>query len=142
MRIVCDTNVLVSGFLFGGIPRQILSMAEDEVVTIATSPDLLTEAETVLRRPKFRLQPDQVSEILILFRSASTLVNPSRRVYGVQADPTDNAVLEAAEAATAEIIVSGDRHLLDLKIWNGIRILSPAAFTAEMQGQLGLRDCL
>ena len=135
MRIVCDTNVLVSGVHFGGIPRQILTMAEDETVTIVTSPDLLTEVETVLLRPKFRLQPAQVGAILTLFRSSFTLIYPSHRVHPVRADPDDNAVLEAAQAASAEVIVSGDRHLLELKTWNGIRILSPAAFVAEAMGR-------
>ena len=138
MRIVCDTNVLVSGVLFGGHPRRILSMASRGNVTNLTSPVLLREAEDVLLRSKFGLQPNQVSRIVALFRDTFELVEPSRRVNAIVGDPDDNRVLETADAASADAIVSGDKHLLDLKEWNGIRILSPAEFIREMAGHQGL----
>lgn len=134
MRIVCDTNVLVSGLLFGGHPRRILSMVSQGAVTGVISPMLLREAEDVLRRSKFGFRPDQVSRIVALFRDSFEIVEPSRRVNAIVRDPTDNRVLEAADAAAADAIISGDKHLLDLKEWEGIRILSPARFMEEMTG--------
>ena len=62
MRVVCDTNVLVSGILFQGPPRLIVGLASRGRIANFTSPALLREAEDVLLRPKFRLTPDQVAE--------------------------------------------------------------------------------
>lgn len=131
MRIVCDTNVLVSGILFEGQPRRILTMASRGEVTNFTSPDLLREAENVLLRPKFGFRAEQVVGIIALFRDTFEIVHPSRRVRAVVADPSDNMILEAAAAARVDQIVSGDKHLLDLVEWDGIRILSPAEYVRE-----------
>ena len=133
MKIVCDTNVLVSGILFQGHPRRILLLAARGSLTNVTSPALLREAEDVLSRPKFGLQPSQVDNILMLFRDTFELVHPDRAVTVISDDPADNRVLEAAGAAAADMIVSGDHHLLALKEWQGIRVLSPADFTKEME---------
>ncbi|MEW6262368.1 MAG: putative toxin-antitoxin system toxin component, PIN family [Thermodesulfobacteriota bacterium] len=135
MRIVGDTNVLVSGVLFLGYPRQILiKIAQGEVVNF-TSPALLREAEDVLLRPKFGLDPNQVSSIIALFRDTFELVHPARRVNVITDDPSDNMVLETAQEAAADRIVSGDKHLLDLKEWKGIRVVSPAEFMGEIEGR-------
>lgn len=131
MRIVCDTNVVVSGILFQGHPRRILTMASRGHVTNFTSPDLLREAEDVLLRPKFGLRAEQVAGIIALFRDTFIVVHPSRRVRAVAADSSDNMILEAASAARADMIVSGDKHLRNLVVWAGIRILSPAEFVRE-----------
>ena len=135
MKIVCDTNVLVSGILFRGHPRRILLLVARGRLTNFTLPALLGEAEDVLRRPKFGLHPSQVANILVLFRETFGLVHPTRSVAAVSEDPADNRVLEAAGAAAADVIVSGDHHLLALKEWQGIRVLSPADFTEEMGHQ-------
>jgi putative PIN family toxin of toxin-antitoxin system len=91
--------------------------------------------EEVLLRPKFSLGPDQVLYIMDLFRDTFELVVPSRRVNVVRADPEDNRILEAARAANAELIVSGDKHLLDLSQWHDISIVSPAIFMTDIIGQ-------
>ena len=137
MRIVCDTNVLVSGILFQGHPRQILTMASRGEVTNFTSPDLLREAEDVLLRPKFGLRAEQVVGIIALFRETFEIVHAARRVRAVAADPGVNMVMAAAAAARADLIVSGDRHLLDQAAWEGIRILSPAEFVRKSGGTRG-----
>ena len=131
MNIVCDTNVLVSAILFAGHPREIIRLASRGIVTNSISPDILREAEEVLRRPKFKLQPDRVLHIIGLFRDTFELVVPTRRVNVVRADPDDNRILEAADASDAECIVSGDKHLLDLRQWEGIFIVSPAVFMTK-----------
>jgi len=135
MEIVCDTNVLVFGVLFRGHPRRILLLAAQGRLTNCTSPALLWEVETVLIRPKFGLRPGQVAGILALFRDTFELVHPGESVTVIVDDPADNRVLETADAAAADLIVSGDRHLLGLKAWHGIRVLSPADFVAEVGRQ-------
>ena len=134
MKIVCDTNVLVSAILFGGHPRRILTLAAQGRLTNVTSPDLLREIERVLLRPKFGLEPRQVLNAIALFRDTFEFVFPTRRIHAVLRDPADNRVLEAAEAASVDFVVSGDKHLLDLAAWQGIRIVSPAEIVRSMGG--------
>ena len=135
MKIVCDTNVLVSGILFGGNARQILLLASRGKLTNFISDDILHEAQDVLLRPKFKLSPQQANAIIALFRDTFELVYPTQQHKVVQSDPDDDRILEVAVEAQAEIIVSGDKHLLSLGLWRGIRILSPAEFVKEIEGE-------
>lgn len=128
MKIVCDTNILISGILFGGKPREILRLCSSGAVTNCISPGILKEVEEVLPRPKFDLKEKQVYEIIRLFRDTFTLVSPDRRLSVVTADPDGNRILEAALSAETDVIVSGDAHLLDLINWNGIPVLSADTF--------------
>ena len=131
MRIVCDTNVLVSGILFGGHARQILRQISRGAFTNCITPELLDEAEDVLNRPKFGLGRKRAAAIVALFRDTFDVVESTRRVRAVTADPDDDRVLEAARAGQATFIVSGDKHLLHLGKWRGIRVVSPADFATE-----------
>ena len=132
MKIVCDTNILISGILFGGKPRKILRLCTSGNVTSCISPDILKEVEEVLLRPKFNLKEEQVYEIIRLFRDTFTLVSPDKRLSAITADPDDNRILEAALSAEADAIVSGDTHLLDLVNWNGIPVLSADTFLKNL----------
>ena len=134
MRIVCDTNVLVSGILFGGAAREIIRLASQGRLTSFLSPAMLDELQEVLARPKFGLSPDQVLAVVALLRESSDLVTPSIQIAAVAADPDDNRILEAAAAAQAEVLISGDAHLLDLRQWQGIDILTAAQFLARLAG--------
>ena len=132
MNVVCDTNVLISGVIFGGHARQILLLASQGAVTNFISPEILREFEDVLLRPKFGLHSEQVLSIISLIRDSFELVVPPRRVKKILIDPDDNRILETAAEAGASFIISGDRHLLDLMEWEGIRVVSPATFVEEI----------
>ncbi len=134
MKVVCDTNVLVSGILFGGHARTILELISRGMLTNFLSLDILRELEDVLARPKFGLQPRQLLGIVALLNDSCEIVEPSRRIHAVADDPDDNRVLEAAKAADAEFIISGDNHLLDLRDWEGIQVLSPGDFVRKVIG--------
>jgi len=135
VNIVCDTNVLISGILFGGHARQILRLASQGVVTNFISTEILRELEDVLLRPKFELHPEQVIGIMSLVRESFDLVVPIRRVNKILNDPDDNHILATAYEADTSFIISGDKHLLDLKEWEGIRVVSPAVFMEEIIGK-------
>lgn len=132
MRIVCDTNVLVSGLLFGGNCRAVIGMVAKGRIDGFTSNALLAELEGVLLRPKFGLEASQVAAIVDLVRRTFMTVSPREAVTAVIDDPDDNAVLEAALAAGADLVVSGDEHLLRLGEFRGIRMISPAALPAAL----------
>jgi putative PIN family toxin of toxin-antitoxin system len=128
MNIVCDTNVLVSGILFGGNPREVLRLCSTLRVVNFISPDIMQEVEDVLRRPKFGLLPEQVYRIMGIFMETFAMVTPTITVDDITVDCDDNRILEAAHAAEAQVVVSGDKHLLELVSWRGISILTPADF--------------
>ncbi len=131
VRIVLDSNVVISAFLFGGLPARLVQLALAGAVQCFTSVALLDEIRDVLQRPKFGLSPEQALAFVEEFHSLCHVVTPNERVRAVPADPDDNAVLEWAVEAGASLIVSGDSHLLRLRQWRDIRILSPAdAITA------------
>lgn len=82
----------------------------------------------MLQRPNFGLSEEQVHGIIRLFRETFSVVRPEIHIAVITADPDDNRVLEAADAAGADAIISGDSHLLDLAEWNGIPIITPDMF--------------
>jgi putative PIN family toxin of toxin-antitoxin system len=128
MRIVCDTNVIISGILFGGDPRVILRAVFRRRLEAFVSVAILNELRDVLSRRKFRMTTGRVDAAMELVRKTFTCVTIDEPVAGVAVDPDDDRVLEAALAAGAEVIISGDKHLLCLGAWRGIRIQTPAEF--------------
>jgi putative PIN family toxin of toxin-antitoxin system len=126
MRIVADTNILISAFVFpGGPPERVFRHAVEGRVELVTSPALLAEFGRVLTE-KFGWEPAMVEEAVALVVRHAEIVRPHRRVRVVTDDPSDDRVLEAAKAGDATVIVSGDRHLLRLRSWEGIRIVNAA----------------
>lgn len=134
-RIVLDSNVIISGILFGGHPGRLLEYALDGSVQCFLSLAILDEIREVLQRPKFGLSPDQALTLVEEVHELCQIVTPQVRIRAITADPDDNMILECAAAANADVIVSGDSHLLDLGQWKDIRILSPADFAKEIEGQ-------
>jgi putative PIN family toxin of toxin-antitoxin system len=135
MRVICDTNVLLSGVLFGGNCRSVIRLVSEGRVRGFTSNALLAEFEGVLLRPKFGLSASQIEATMDLVRQTFVLVSPVESVAAVSEDPDDDLVLEAALAAAADVVVSGDGHLLALGEFRGIRILSPACLVQDIRGQ-------
>lgn len=138
MRVVADTNVIVSGLLWRGKPRRVLDAARDGIIELFTSATLLEELEDVLSRQKFvsRLAAAQVTprELFLGYAALATVVEATAIEPVILADPDDDAVLACALTAQCEIITSGDNHLLDLKKYKEIRILT----AAELLNKLSL----
>ena len=126
LRVVFDSNVIISGFLFGGPPARLLQLALDGSVQMVSSLPILDEIRDVLQRPKFGLSIDQVLMFINELHTLSEVVVPQMRFSVITADPDDDMILECAFAANADMIVSGDAHLLTLGCWETILILSPA----------------
>lgn len=132
-HVVLDTNVLISAFLFGGAPREIVEWIIAGAVDCSLSPAILDEVRGVLKRPKFSLSPRQAMSIVEELGSLCEIVNPSASIRRVIADPDDDRVLECAIEARADAIVSGDTHLLELGKYRGILILNPSDFLRAMR---------
>lgn len=131
MRIVADTNVVVSALLWGGPPRAVLTAAREQRISLYTSAPLIAELENVLSRDKLarrfttigKTPTDALDRYLALVR----IVTPAMLEAAVSRDPDDDQVLATAIAANAELIVSGDRDLLDLGRFRNIPIVDAAA---------------
>lgn len=131
IRIVLDTNVLISAILFGGLPRRVLEMVIDGAIDCTLSFAILDELRDVLQRPKFGFTPEQAITVLDELVAVCEIVNPARNIRTIKTDPDDNRILECAVEAHADCIVSGDSHLLDLGRYRGIPITNPADFLAQ-----------
>ncbi|CEP68213.1 PIN domain [Moorella glycerini] len=128
IKVVCDTNVYISAFLFGGKPEEIIAMARNNEIELLISEDILAELSWVLKR-KFGWTDEQISLTLEEIRAITSLIIPDTRLEVIKEDEADNRFLECALAGEAKYIVTGDtRHLQPLKEYRGIRILSPAEF--------------
>ena len=122
--------------LWRGNPRRILDAARDGIIELYTSPALLEELEDVLSREKFaaRLSVANVTvqELVSGYSALATVIEAEPIEPVILRDPDDDAVLACALSADAEVIVSGDSDLLDLKEHKGIRILQATEFLAEL----------
>ena len=132
LRVVLDTNVLISAILFGGKPRQILEKAIRGEIRLCLSEPILEELKGVLQRSKFDYSPEMIQFILTELTAIADFVNPSETINIVAEDPEDNRILECAIAANADYVISGDSHLLKLNKYFNIDILSAAAFLEKL----------
>ncbi len=124
MRIVVDTNVLVSALIGHGKPRQLL-VELLELHEVVTSRQMLAELADVLSREKFvEVDKSHANTFLSALASKATLVAIRHHFDAISEDPDDDIVLSTAHDGNATHIVSGDRHLLDLRKFRGVEILS------------------
>ena len=131
MRVVLDTNVVISALLFGGIPRKVLERGLREEIVLLFSEEMLNELRGVLERPKFSFDPGPVRAIVRQMVHCGEMVTPAVRIEEIREDPADNRILECAVAGDADCIVSGDTHLTDLERYSGIRILTASQFLED-----------
>ncbi len=133
-RAVLDTNVLVSGLGWSGPPAAILDAVSDGRMVLITSAPLLDELRRVLAYPKLAKVVGDAAGLADIIEASSVVVEPDR-VLAVVNDESDNRVLEAAAAAAADYIVSGDKDLLDLGSFEGIPIVTAAQFVPAVLGR-------
>lgn len=131
-RIVLDTNVFISALLFKGKPARLIEkirLAKDEILI---SRDILDEYIRVLAYPKFRLTHDEIQFIIQkIIIPITTPIEVTTRCTVIKNDPDDNTFLALALDGKADCIISGDAHLLTLKKYKTIPILTVAEFAAE-----------
>jgi len=136
MRVVLDTNVVASGFLWSGLPRKLLQAAREKKLRLFTSTPLLLELTDILGRAKFahKLAAAQwsVDQLVERYALLTTVVHPVTIPPTILDDPDDDQVLACALAAKVERIVSGDRHLLNLTEYQSIRIVTVAEAMKEI----------
>lgn len=137
MKLVLDTNTVVSGLFWRQAPRLLMDAATEGRVELATSTVLIDELAEVIARAKFsrKLAEQNVTARVLLNRYATLArrVTPASIRRTVLDDADDDHVLACALAAQADLIVSGDAHLLNLKRYHGMPILAAAEALAIVE---------
>ena len=128
-KVVFDTNIiLISGYLWKGSPRRAIDKVRCGEWIHLVSEETIEELIRVLAYAKFGLKPEEIEPIIRDLMAISEYVEVRSKIDLVKADPTDNVFLNLAIDGEAEVIVSGDHHLLDLKEFNDIPIISVRKF--------------
>lgn len=130
MKVVLDTNVIVSGFLWKGKTSELLERLDSGEADLLLSVDILEEIERVLENKKLKHIIERsgqgVKVIMDKLYSMGQIINPRIKLDVINDDPADNKFVECAVAGKADYIVSGDRHLLNLQEYEGIKIVKVA----------------
>ena len=128
LKVVLDTNVLISGIFFTGPPYKILKAWKDQKFQILLSQEILEEYKRVAQEISRKFPSIDIDEILDLVAFYAELVDTSKIKVKTCRDPTDDKFLACALAGGAQVIVSGDKHLLEIAEFHGVEILSPRDF--------------
>ncbi len=126
-KVVIDTNIYISAIFWGGKPREVIDLGRDENMLIFTSSDIEREIAEKLRT-KFRLDDEETNQIISDFSTFTIPVKITKQIQAVPDDPDDDKFIECAVFCGADFIISGDQHLLRIKEYEGIKILTAAEF--------------
>jgi putative PIN family toxin of toxin-antitoxin system len=124
LRVVLDTNVLVSAAISNGKSRELLRKGIENQFSIITSDLILNELETALRRPKFKTSKDEIDRIILALTLSSEVIDVKSKFQAVKEDRKDDMIINTAFDGRVDIIVTGDRHLLELENFKGIKIIT------------------
>ncbi len=128
MRVVLDTNVLVSGVFFGGLPARVLDAWRDGRFDLIVSPEILDEYQGVGEEFAHRFPSVSFSPFLSLVVSYAEIVDAPDLAESVCSDPDDDKFFACAVAGRCGLIISGDRHLLAASGWHGVEVVTPRQF--------------
>jgi len=130
MRVVVDTNIIVSGYL-GGTLEAIIVAWKSGKFTLVVSAAIVDEYISVLKRPKFQIEHTEIDDFTALLLDKAEFVIPVDEIKAVNDDASDNKFIEAAITGKANLIVSGDKHLLELESFQDIPIITAKEFTEK-----------
>ena len=130
-RAVVDTNLIVSGTATTStVPYHLLESWRRAEYILLTSPSIIEEVKDVLQRPEknFSISPDEIEEVIESLMTKAFVTQGTLQVNAVQNDPDDNKFIAAALEGSASHIISGDRHLLTIGRYQGIKIVTARIF--------------
>lgn len=132
-KVVIDTNIFLSATILKGSTAVLMDCWKEDKFVLLFSADIFDEYFEVIARPKFAQEESDIRALAELLTEKGIAVEPKIRLDVVKDDPDDNKFLECALAGEADFIVSGDRHLLSLNKYKGVRILKAADFLKELE---------
>ncbi|MDR0321676.1 MAG: putative toxin-antitoxin system toxin component, PIN family [Treponema sp.] len=133
MKVVLDANIFISALFWGGNPRSVLERAINKSDDLFISKEILDEIEDVIGRPKFHAGKNEVEYYIKSIEEISNKVVPKNKIKKGSRDITDNKYIECAIAANADFIISGDAHLLELRKYRKIKIVSVKEYLELIQ---------
>jgi putative PIN family toxin of toxin-antitoxin system len=128
MRVILDTNVLMSGIFFGGPPEKIINAWLDGQITFVVSPEIIDEYRKVAVRLGEKYPRVKIESLLVLALSSAEVVAAEALPNQVCSDPDDDKFIACAISAGVPVIVSGDAALKTIGEFQGVKILSPSGF--------------
>src|SRR3989344_9513100 len=128
MKVVLDTNIFISGIFWKGSSNRIITHWKEGKFTLITSLEAVSEIIKVLKDFKIKLSEDIIKEWIDLIVRNSIIVEPKEKIAIVKDDPKDNIFIETAVAGNVDYLISQDNHLLKLKEFRGIKIITPEEF--------------
>lgn len=135
LKVVIDTNVFISGLLKSHSCRKIVNSLKEAKFILVISPQILDELIEVIARPKFHnvITRETAERLIETIKSQAILVKPSQRLNVIKGDPDDNRFLEAAIEARVDFIISGNHHLITLKTFRKIPIITAVQFLKKLR---------
>ena len=127
-KVILDTNVLISALGWRGIPRTLLRNVIEGKIELVISNKQFNELLKVLDYPKFKFASEQKKRFVSILLEIAILIETKQELTIIKDDPSDNIMLETAIEGKADYIVTGDNHLLKLKEFKGIKIVTPKQF--------------
>lgn len=133
-RVVIDTNLIISAFMWGGVPLRLFDQVVSLQIPLLTTQSMIDELDTILRRSKFeaRLEARKltVEHVLSRYTAVTELVNPASIPDTIVRDPKDQMILAAAAGGSASHLISGDKDLTTIAVYQNIVILTAGHFLA------------
>ena len=127
-KVVIDTNVFVSGLTFKGKPRRVLDLIWKGEIEVCVSSFILKELKETLEKD-FAWERERIEETIERIKKETLQAQPKTKISVIKEKESDNRILECGVEGKAQYIISGDKcHLLPLKEYQGIKIISPAQF--------------
>jgi len=124
MKIVLDANIFISSFFWGGNPEIIMKRIISGTDELYLSKEILDEIENVIKRPKFNADSDMVNYFINSIEEIGNKITPRKYIKNGSRDKSDNKYIECGVTAVADYIISGDIHLLELKQYAKIKIVT------------------
>jgi putative PIN family toxin of toxin-antitoxin system len=124
MKIVLDANIFISAFFWGGNPRKVLERAIAGADELFISKEILDEINDVIGRPKFHAEENKISYFIHSIEEIAGNIVSKKRIHNGSRDKTDNKYIECGITVPVDYIVSGDIHLLELKEYENIKIVT------------------
>lgn len=131
-RVVINTNVYISGIFWAGPSREVLDLARAGIIEVYTSQEILDELKEKLTK-KFNLDPEEADFFVFDMMTFTRQVTIQKKMVVVKEDPEDDKFIECVVECEADYLVSGDKHLLDLKTYGKTKIMKPKDFLDEVK---------
>jgi putative PIN family toxin of toxin-antitoxin system len=135
MKVVLDANIFVSSLIWGGKPRKVFDRARRDTDKLYVTEEILAEIANVIYRPKFHAEKSEKDSYMETIRKIGRKVTPQKLTGKGSRDKTDNKYIECAIAGNVDYIISGDIHLLELKQYENIRIVTVGEYL-EIAGEV------